>query len=641
MTASTSSEYLYCDHTGDVTYKVVVKRTPTGEKSVYQMSLQQGSWVTNMQDVMLLPYQLPEALEAVGTGADLYVVEGERDVETLRLHGLKATTNTGGAGKWRDEYSLRLRGGRFVVLGDNDTIGRKHVQQVVASLREFAEPVSLKVVDLCSLMPTLPAKGDVTDFLSLGGSFEALLAAVEGAPDIVDADTSIVKHPAVDHTRLPYPLGEIINTEEDTQDRLTLLLSALVSIGAVLTNSYMLVCGRRFHPTINLMVVGAAASGKGIASVGRDLVDAVHRERRDHHAELMAAFEEELAELAGTKKDVGTTPQKPPNLALLAPGNSTGPVILELLSDNPSLLVHESEVDVTATMLRADFFDLSSVIRQCWSHEAVSYARVKLDKPIEIRLPLLALCLSGTFGQVAPFFRHSENGLVSRFMFHLLTRRARFRDPFDPAAWNGASIGTQYAGLVSQIHQYQAKVQNGIEVRFRDHQRKELFETLSSTDLLLEDDGDHLSATMRRNPVLIARIATVLTILRVASVSETWPVCGFEVDGVGRLTGGVLLVDDRDYQLAVTLGRYALDTARAIQRYLPQAAPISSSRGHPNTMAWYAALPPEVDRKSAVSIAADHHISSRTADRLLRKSNLFESTGNGQYRKCSRGEVAK
>jgi len=38
------------------------------------------------------------------------IVEGEKDVEAARKLGLVATCNSGGAGKWRDEYSEMLRG---------------------------------------------------------------------------------------------------------------------------------------------------------------------------------------------------------------------------------------------------------------------------------------------------------------------------------------------------------------------------------------------------------------------------------------------------------------------------------------------------------------------------------------------------
>jgi hypothetical protein len=51
-----------------------------------------GSWIWKKHPRQVL-YHLPEVLEA----PIVFVVEGEKDVETLRQHGFVATTNAGGA----------------------------------------------------------------------------------------------------------------------------------------------------------------------------------------------------------------------------------------------------------------------------------------------------------------------------------------------------------------------------------------------------------------------------------------------------------------------------------------------------------------------------------------------------------------
>jgi hypothetical protein len=60
-------------------------------------------------------------------------------------------------------------GRRVVVLPDNDAPGKKHAEQVAASLQGLA--VEVRVLEL----PNLPAKGDVSDWLANGGSRELLL----------------------------------------------------------------------------------------------------------------------------------------------------------------------------------------------------------------------------------------------------------------------------------------------------------------------------------------------------------------------------------------------------------------------------------------------------------------------------------
>ena len=48
--------------------------------------------------------------------------------------------NSGGVGKWRDEYSERLRGARVVILPDNDDPER-HAQKVAQHLQGVAAEV--------------------------------------------------------------------------------------------------------------------------------------------------------------------------------------------------------------------------------------------------------------------------------------------------------------------------------------------------------------------------------------------------------------------------------------------------------------------------------------------------------------------
>ena len=74
----------------------------------------------------IVPYRLPELLEAVGNGYFVVIAEGEGKVDLLRSWGIPATCNAGGAGKWKPEHSAFLRGADVIILPDNDEAGRKH-----------------------------------------------------------------------------------------------------------------------------------------------------------------------------------------------------------------------------------------------------------------------------------------------------------------------------------------------------------------------------------------------------------------------------------------------------------------------------------------------------------------------------------
>lgn len=132
-----------------------------------------GDWIWDMSGVQLVPYHLPEILPA----ALVYVLEGEKDVDRVRSLGLVATCNSGGAGKWRKDFSQYLQGKVVVILPDNDLAGRVHAQDVARNLHGIA--ASVKIIELSGL----PEKGDVSDWLNAGGTPEQLRSLVEGAPD--------------------------------------------------------------------------------------------------------------------------------------------------------------------------------------------------------------------------------------------------------------------------------------------------------------------------------------------------------------------------------------------------------------------------------------------------------------------------
>jgi putative DNA primase/helicase len=69
--------------------------------------------------------------------------EGEKDVDLLAKLGLVATTNSEGAGKWRDEYTATLKGRHVAIVPDNDEEGRAHMEQIAERLDGVATELTL------------------------------------------------------------------------------------------------------------------------------------------------------------------------------------------------------------------------------------------------------------------------------------------------------------------------------------------------------------------------------------------------------------------------------------------------------------------------------------------------------------------
>ena len=102
----------------------------------------------------------------------MFVVEGEKDVETLRSQGFVATTNAGGANApWLPAFTDSLRGREVILIPDNDPPGRARVVTIARALLGTAARL---------IVLELEGGKDVTDWFDRGHSELELIARVEG-----------------------------------------------------------------------------------------------------------------------------------------------------------------------------------------------------------------------------------------------------------------------------------------------------------------------------------------------------------------------------------------------------------------------------------------------------------------------------
>ena len=137
-----------------------------------------GDWIWSLSGVERVPYRLPELVTAPSS-AIVFIPEGEKDVDNLIALGGVATTNPGGAGKWRAEYASALTGRPVVVLADQDDPGRRHARQVAASVSRVA--ASVKVIEM---FPGLEdsTKADVSDWIATGQTLDDLYELADRTP---------------------------------------------------------------------------------------------------------------------------------------------------------------------------------------------------------------------------------------------------------------------------------------------------------------------------------------------------------------------------------------------------------------------------------------------------------------------------
>jgi hypothetical protein len=156
--------YDYTDEHGNVLYQVVryhpkdfKQRRPDGH----------GGWIWKKGPRQVL-YRLPEVLKA----PIVFVVEGERDVDTLRENGFVATTNAGGAkADWAPQFTDALRHREVILIPDNDAPGRKRVLNIARSL--LGNAARLLILELEG------GAKDETEWFSQGHSELELIAQLD------------------------------------------------------------------------------------------------------------------------------------------------------------------------------------------------------------------------------------------------------------------------------------------------------------------------------------------------------------------------------------------------------------------------------------------------------------------------------
>jgi hypothetical protein len=179
--------YDYQDETGKLLYQVVRyhpknfrQRRPDGK----------GGWVWNLDGVRRVLYRLPEVLKA----REVLLVAGEKDADTAKRLGFVATTNSGGEGKWHltPDAPAQLAGKWLTIIADADAPGRAHAHDVARSVIGVARSVKL-----IEVLPGVPHKGDLTDFVERGGTREQLERTISEAPQLTEADVKAWTKPNI------------------------------------------------------------------------------------------------------------------------------------------------------------------------------------------------------------------------------------------------------------------------------------------------------------------------------------------------------------------------------------------------------------------------------------------------------------
>lgn len=127
--------YDYCDEQGNLLFQKLRYIHEDGSKSFMHRRPdpdKPGDYLFNLTDTRKVLYRLPELLKAIEQNETVWLVEGEKDADTMfdKVQQV-ATTSTNGAGSWSPDYTIVLASAKEVlIIADNDDVGKAHAIRV-------------------------------------------------------------------------------------------------------------------------------------------------------------------------------------------------------------------------------------------------------------------------------------------------------------------------------------------------------------------------------------------------------------------------------------------------------------------------------------------------------------------------------
>jgi len=173
-------EWEYKDEVGDTLF--VKRRFKVNSEKGKTYSLHKvdaaGRRQGSMTGARIVPYRLPELINAREAGRAIYLVEGEKAADALVSIGAIATTSHAGAGHWPEDITQYFAGAVVIVVPDCDAPGWKYAKRVVQALLPVAK--AIRVLDF-----NLPDLGDdAYEWVADGGDRAKLAELAKALPVI-------------------------------------------------------------------------------------------------------------------------------------------------------------------------------------------------------------------------------------------------------------------------------------------------------------------------------------------------------------------------------------------------------------------------------------------------------------------------
>lgn len=192
-------EYIYRDDFGNEAYKIVryYKKDSKGNivlksdgkkaKEFIAYNKCDEGWKSGISsNIKRYIYNLVDVQNAIKQEREVYFFEGEKCADIVKEQfKLVSTTIAFGANSWtspyKEQYIEQLKNSNLILIPDNDEAGFELMKSVAEDLKDKAK--SIKIIKLNEDIE-LPNKGDIEEWINLGGTVQQLIKLKDEAKDL-------------------------------------------------------------------------------------------------------------------------------------------------------------------------------------------------------------------------------------------------------------------------------------------------------------------------------------------------------------------------------------------------------------------------------------------------------------------------
>jgi len=429
-----------------------------------------------------------------------------------------------------------------------------------------------------------------------------------------------------------------------------MLLGALTAMGASMERYVRCPYGGKYQsPCLQSFIVAPSASGKGVLSLIRLLVEPIHDELRRQVAEEVKNYKKEKAayDIMGKDRAKAEVPQMPKNRMFLISGNNTGTGILQNIMDaNGTGLICETEADTISSAIGSEYGHWSDTLRKAFDHDRLSYNRRTDQEFREVKKSYLSVLLSGTPAQVKPLIPSTENGLFSRQLFYYMHGIWAWIDQFESGEADLEAIFTDIGMEWKQ--KLDLLKEHGLHtLRLTDEQKQEfnaLFSNLFFRSSLANDN--EMSSSIVRLAINTCRIMAEIAMLRALECDYPYqfqnsphplltPDKDIAADNIkdGIITRWDVTITDEDFEAVMGLVTPLYRHTTHILSFLPSTE--VKRRANADQDALFESLGTKSTRAQLLDQAALMNIKPNTAlgwlNRLIKKTLISKADSKGTY----------